>query len=120
MDSTFGLPSDHYCVYFDLHLNFKLINSPLRKTFDYANADFSSLRDSLNDNPLFVPLNTSVDLALDTWKDQFFAAINSFVPKREIKASRRAPWISCDIMYAIKKKKTFWRKRCAVRLIPKF
>ena len=60
MDSTFGLPSDHDCVYFDLYLNLKLINCPVRKTFDYTNTDFNSLRDSLNANPLFVPLNTSV------------------------------------------------------------
>ena len=111
VDSTFGLPSDHYCVYFDLLLNFKLINSPVKKTFDFANADFNSFRNSLNDNPLFVPLNTSTDMALNTWKIQFLAAINFFVPKREIKVSRRAPWISYDIIYAIKNKKTFWGKK---------
>ena len=56
VDSTFGLSSDHYCVYFDLYLNFKLINSAVKKTFDYENCDFNSLRASLNDNPLFVLL----------------------------------------------------------------
>ena len=100
VDSSFSLPSDHDCL-------FCLINSPVTKTIDNANTDFNSLRDSLNANPLFVPLNTSVDMALE---DQSVTAINYFVPNHEIKASRCAPWISCDIMYTIKKKKTFWRK----------
>ena len=65
----------------------------------------------MNTYPLSFPHGTSADEALSVWKDQFFMAIDRFVPERKTKVIRRAPWISCDIVYAIKKKKSFWRKK---------
>ena len=38
-------------------------------------------------------------------------AVNRFVSKRSIKHPSRAPWINCDLAYAIKKKKSFWKKK---------
>ena len=50
-------------------------------------------------------------MAFDIWKDQFVTVVNYFVTKREIKSSRSAPWLSCDILYAIEQNKIFWRKK---------
>ena len=106
-----GLPSDHKSICFDFSLKAKLINSFSRETFDYKNANFDSLRDFLKAKPLKVPLGTDIDTAYSSWKSDFFSSINSFVPKRKSVAYRRAPWITRDIVHALKKKKTFWRTK---------
>lgn len=110
VDSTNGLPSDHNCIYFDFFRSPKLINSPFRYVYDIKNADFESLRDHLLSNAKAIN-NAETDNALQTWKNDFFKAVNNFVPRRKVRHSQRAPWIDCDLAYAIKKKKTFWKNK---------
>ena len=50
-------------------------------------------------------------MRLKSWKNDFLEAVNVFVPRRQVRHSQRAPWIDCDLAYAIKKKKTYWNNK---------
>ncbi|XP_048583964.1 uncharacterized protein LOC125563139 [Nematostella vectensis] len=106
------LPSDNKCIYFDFRCSAKIINSPSRSVYDFKNADFASLRGHLQTNCAAIEWDShDVNNSLRSWKSAFLDAVDTFVPMRNVKNNQCAPWIDCDLAYAIKKKKTFWKNK---------
>ena len=118
VENTNGLPSDHKSISFNLFRLLKLNNQPPRYIYDITNADFESLRTHLSENINDISHENTVD-ALKSWKNDFLEAVNVFVPRRKVRHPQRAPWIDCDLAYAIKKKKTtFGTIKCAALMTP--
>ena len=71
------------------------------------------LFNSLRNTPLVdIVLNESnnVNLAWAKWKDAFLAAVDHFIPKTKLKRSFTPPYITKDLLHAIKMKESLRRK----------
>ena len=82
--------------------NYPTRDTPLQHFRKYR----SHLSENINDIS-----HENIDDALKSWKNDFLEAVNVFVPRRKIRHSQSAPWIDCDLAYAIKKKKHFWNNK---------
>ena len=110
-----GLPSDHYPVIFDINVFLKFKVSNYKYCYDYKHADFEGLNNELS----LLPLSTGVDAiesqeklneAWKQWTTFVFAAIDKLIPKVRRRESNNPPWISKELVKAIKHKKTLWRR----------
>jgi hypothetical protein len=102
-----GLPSDHYPVIFYINVLLKFKASNYKYCYDYKHADF----EGLNELSL-LPLSTSVDTiesqeklneAWKQWTTFVFAAIDKLIPKVRRRESNNPPWISKELVKAIKR-----------------
>ena len=105
-----GLPSDHYPVVFDINVLLKFKVSNYKYCYDYKHADFEGLNNELT----LLPLSSGVDAiesqeklneAWKQWSTFVFAAIDKLIPKVRRRESNYPPWISKELVKAIKRKK---------------
>ena len=87
-----GLPSDHYPVVFDINVLLKFKASNYKYHYDYKHADFELMRHGKQ------------------WSTFVFAAIDKLIPKVRRRDSNKPPWISKELVKAIKQEKTLWRR----------
>ena len=110
-----GLISDHHPIIFDITVSnvFKIPEKRLH--YNFKNANFDTINLALQQ----IPLSTGVfnissqehfDTAWELWNDFVFATINSFVPKVPARNPNHPPWIKGDLVKAIRKKKSMWKK----------
>jgi len=101
-DPAICLFSDHEALTFDLKFKFHPKVFCKQSAYDYSKGDFDGVVNSLERIPLvdIVTSECDINLARDKWKDTFLAAIHSFAP----------PYISRDLLHAIKKKNSPRRK----------
>ena len=112
-DDSISLPSDHKAIFFDLKLHQQPKQSSERVVYNYAKGDFVGLFNSLRNTPLVdIVLNESnnVNLAWAKWKDAFLVAVDHFIPKTKLKRSFTPPYITKDLLHAIKMKESLRRK----------
>ena len=116
-DEAVLLPSDHKAITFDININRKLKLTANRLSYNYSKGDFKSLRETLTLS--FLPLNdiveseNNIDIAWSKWKDTFLAAVDTHIPKQQVRRSSTPPYITSDIIHALHKKDTL-RKRANV------
>jgi hypothetical protein len=110
------LKSDHKAITADINLNRKVKQSVKRMVYNYKKSDFNSLEESLRATLTSLPLLDTVEKESDIntawakWKDLFLAAVDSFIPKSNVKRSYKPPYITQEIIHALNTKKTL-RKR---------
>lgn len=111
-DTGISLFSDHKALTFDLKLKLYPKVFCRRSAYDYSKGDFDGLVNSLERIPLvdIVISESDVNVAWDKWKDTFLAAVDSFVPKVFRERLFTPPYISRDVLHAIKKKESLRRK----------
>ena len=74
--------------------------------YDYRNGDFAGLRGALEALNLCNLIQDSDDINLDWtyWKDAFMSAVSDFIPTKKIKGKNTPPWITSEIIHALRKK----------------
>ena len=80
--------------------------------WSYSKADFVGLNNALKSISLvdIVEGENDIDLAWIKWKDAFLSAVDSYVPKVNLKRSYTPPYITSDLLHAINKKESLRRK----------
>ena len=105
-----GLVTDHAVVTFDFQMAIKAPRRIKQTVFYYGRGDFDKLHSTLEQADL---CNTN-DLADNVssnwlkWKNKFLAAVHQAIPI--IRNVNSPPWITREIIHAIKKKETVRRK----------
>ena len=91
---------------FEFHASTKATNKIKRTVYDYRNGDFDGLWGALETLNLCSLIQDSDDINLD-WtylKDAFLSAVSDFIPTKKIKRKNTPPWITSDIIHALRKK----------------
>lgn len=80
--------------------------------YNYKNGDFDTLRATLRCLPLLdlVESESDIDSAWNMWKDLFLSTVDAHIPKIKAKSSYKPPYITEEIIHALRKKETI-RKR---------
>ena len=81
--------------------------------YDDRNGDFVGLREALEALILCNLIQDSDDINLDWtyWKDAFMSAVSDFIPTKKIKGKNTPPWITSEIIHALRKKESARSKR---------
>ena len=97
--------TDHGTVSFEFHASTKATHKIKRTVYDYRNGDFDGLRGALEALNLCNLIQDSDDINLDRtyWKDAFMSAVSDFIPKKKIKEKNTPPWITSEIIHALRK-----------------
>ena len=98
--------TDHGTVSFEFHASTKATHKIKRTVYDYRNGDFAGLRGALEALNLCNLIRDSDDINLDWtyWKDAFMSAVSDFIPTKKIKGKNTPPWITSEIIHALRKK----------------
>ena len=74
--------------------------------YDHRNGDFDGLREALEALILCNLIQDNDDINLDWtyWKDAFMSAVSDFIPTKKIKGKNTPPWITSEIIHALRKK----------------
>ena len=98
--------TDHGTVSFEFHASTKATHKIIRTVYDYRNGDFAGLRGALEALNLCNLIRDSDDINLDWtyWKDAFMSAVSDFIPTEKIKGKNTPPWITSEIIHALRKK----------------
>ena len=98
--------TDHGTVSFQFHASTKATHKIKRTVYDYRNGDFAGLRGALEALNLCNLIRDSDDINLDWtyWKDAFMSAVSDFIPTEKIKGKNTPPWITSEIIHALRKK----------------
>ena len=98
--------SDHNAVTFSIPCRPYERRKSNKVTYSYSKADCAYLRELLNYIPWHCAfLGDSIDIISSAWSDMLFTAIDECFPKRQIKARKNAPRITCELIKLCKKKK---------------
>ena len=98
--------TDHGTVSFEFHESTKATHRVKRTVYDYRNGDFDGLRGALEALNLCNLIQDSDDINSDWtfWKDAFMSAVSDFIPTKKIKGKNTPPWITSEIIHALRKK----------------
>lgn len=102
-----GILTDHAIILFDLLALVPRALKHKRFVYDYRNADFIGLRSYLQQTAVLSNTISEKENINDdwiSWKSAFQAAVKQFVPSKKIRGRNSPPWISGEILHAIKKK----------------
>ena len=74
--------------------------------YDYHSGDFDGLRGALEALNLCNLSQDSDDINSDWtfWKDAFINAVSDFIPTKKIKRKNTPPWITNEVIHALRKK----------------
>ena len=83
--------------------------------YDFKRADYIYLSQylaSINWHALFAQVTpTNINAVWSVFKNAVLSAINLFVPKYEVKHSRKQPYYPLYVRRALKRKQSLWRIR---------
>ena len=105
--------SDHKALICDMVLRYKPKPAIKRVVYDYSRADIQCLLDTLRNARLLDIVQEEshdVSTAWMKWKDTFHSVVDSFIPKRTTKRLPTPPYITKDLLHAIKRKESLRRK----------
>ena len=106
-----GLFTDHGTIVFHLKISRKAAPPITRTVYDYSRGDFNGLRSGIGAIDLCSTINTDdVNISWHQWKDAFLAAVQDYIPKKNIKGRNNPPWINGDIVHALRKKESARQK----------
>lgn len=112
-DDCISLHSDHNALIFNLCLYREPKQSVNRVVYNYARGDFDGLVNALWNTPLLDIVQNErqdVNTAWSKWKNTFLKVVNRFIPQTNLKRSFTPPYITKDLLHAIKKKESLRRK----------
>ena len=97
--------SDHNCV--DVVLTTKKMNAPKkpktkRTIWKYALADFVRANELLSDICVDEYLDNSMDQAWSKWEQEFMLVMSQCIPTTSVKLKICPPWLSYDLLKAIR------------------
>ena len=79
--------------------------------YNYSRGDFNGLRSAIGAIDLCSTINTDdVNISWHQWKDAFLAAVQDYIPTKNIKGRNNPPWINGDIVHALRKKESARQK----------
>ena len=91
---------------FEFHAFTKATHRVKRTVYDYRNGHFDGLRGALDAVNLGHLIQDSDDINSDWtfWKDAFMSAVSDFIQTKKIKGKNTPPWITSEIIHALRKK----------------
>ena len=97
--------SDHYAVTFSIP-RWPFEHRKIYKvTYSYSKADWVYLRELLHYIPWYCAfLEDDINIIWSAWSDLLFTAIDEYIPKRQVKSWRNAPWITIELIKLCKKR----------------
>ena len=106
-----GLFTDHGTIVFHLKISRKAAPPIARTVYDYCRGDFNGLRSAIGAIDLCSTINTDdVNISWHQWKDAFLAAVQDYIPTKNIKGCNNPPWINGYIVHALRKKESARQK----------
>ena len=89
-------------IFWTVSFNINFKSSPVvprpKYVFDYKNADFNELKNTLHNIPWDVSfLENDINVNLTNWEDLFWSAVKKFVPKKKVKDKLTPPWIDKEV-----------------------
>lgn len=105
--------TDHGTVSFEFHVSTKALHKIKRTVYDCRNGDFDGLRGALKSLNLCNLIQDSDDINSDWtyWKNAFMSAVSDFIPTKKIKGKNTTPWITSEIIHALRKKEAARSKK---------
>ena len=97
---------DNGTVSFECHASTKATHKIKRTVYDYRKGDFDGLWGALEALNLCNLIQDSDDINLDSTyqKDAFMSTVLDFIPTKKMKGKTTPPWITSEIIHALRKK----------------
>ena len=104
--------SDHVVLHCDLFLRKHPKKRFQRRVFNYKAADFTCVRNQLNEAQLCDVVNrcNDVETAWQSWLETVNEVAERCIPKVEVKDSTAPPWVDSEVRHLQRLKRTAWRK----------
>ena len=118
-DLKVGLPfSDHNSISMLLSRKSFSGRKSQKLSYSFKKADWNHLRNLLYYTPWHCAfMDTDIDCIWAAWSDMFLSAVNECIPRRTVKRTSNAPWISGDLIKLCRRKKVLYKrakKTCAL------
>ena len=111
-DLKVGLPfSDHNSISMLLSRKSFSGRKSQKLSYSFKKADWNHLRNLLYYTPWHCAfMDTDIDCIWAAWSDMFLSAVNECIPRRTVKRTSNAPWISGDLIKLCRRKKVLYKR----------
>ena len=102
--------TDHDAVSFTLSILPPKQCQTHRHLYNYKKADFCTFRETLSSIPWEMAKSDDIDSWWESWKDLFFAAVNTDIPTVRWRRFKMKSWLTATTIKAIRLKRLVYRK----------